>query len=83
MLDRILISFYPFFSFPAILLVLCSLAFIGMGGASYFGMIDMGRSFKNIEPLWMAGGGLGMIFAAWIKHSSIKTQVIAAKGRRS
>lgn len=81
MLDRLLIRFYLLFSIVALILVLCGLAFIGMGIARYFGKIDMGASFENIEPVWMVGGGIGMIFAAWIKHSKIKAGVKAAKSR--
>ena len=81
MFDRLLIRFFPVFNIAAIIGVFCGLALSGMGVARYFGKIDMGKSFENIEPLWMIAGGLGIALTIWFKRGKVKAGLDAAKTR--
>lgn len=81
-MDKVFIKLFPLFNIAAIIGVLCGLAFFAMGVARYFDKIDMGRSFENIEPIWMAAGGLTFAVAIWYKRGKIKAGVVAAKARK-
>ncbi len=81
MFDRLLIRFFPVFNIVALIGVYCGFALSGMGVARYFDKIDMGKSFENIEPLWMIAGGLGIALTIWFKRGKVKAGVDAAKAR--
>ncbi len=80
-MDKVFIKLFPLFNIAAIVGVLCGLALSAMGVARYFGKIDMGRSFENIEPIWMIAGGVAMALGIWLKRNKIKAGVTAAKTR--